>query len=96
MWNADEISVATEYRVGTYIYNDRSLIDKGTCDLQDCALTVLATVVSTPTSDRAVVDAGSKVLTSDLSGLVGYGLVVNYPHLTISNLSEEHLSLIHI
>ncbi|PQM59579.1 MAG: alanine racemase [Rhodobacteraceae bacterium] len=90
MWNADKISVATEYRVGTYIYNDRSLIERGTCELQHCALTVLATVVSTPTPERAVVDAGSKVLTSDLSGLVGYGLVVNYPHVTISNLSEEH------
>ena len=90
MWNADKISVATEYRVGTYIYNDRSLREGGTCDFQDCALTVLATVVSTPTLDRAVVDAGSKVLTSDLSNLVGYGLVVNYPHITISNLSEEH------
>ncbi len=90
MWKTDKISVATEYRVGTYIYNDRSLIERGTCDLQDCALTVLATVVSTPTSERAVIDAGSKVLTSDLSSLVGYGLVVNFPHITISNLSEEH------
>ena len=90
MWNADKILVATEYRIGTYIYNDKSLIERGTCDLQDCALTVLATVVSTPTPERAVVDAGSKVLTSDLSGLVGYGVVVDFPHVTISNLSEEH------
>ena len=90
MWNAHKIPVATEYRVGTYIYNDRSLVERGTCDLNDCALTVLATVVSTPTPERAVVDAGSKVLTSDLSSSVGYGLVVNYPHITISNLSEEH------
>jgi D-serine deaminase-like pyridoxal phosphate-dependent protein len=90
MWNADKILVATEYRIGTYIYNDKSLIERGTCDLKDCALTVLATVVSTPTPERAVVDAGSKVLTSDLSGLVGYGVVVDFPHVTISNLSEEH------
>ena len=48
MWNVDKISVATEYRVGTYIYNDRSLIERGTCELQHCALTILATVVSTP------------------------------------------------
>jgi D-serine deaminase-like pyridoxal phosphate-dependent protein len=90
MWNAGRISVATEYRIGTYIYNDKSLLKRGTCNLENCALTVLATVVSTPTSKRAVVDAGSKVLTSDLSGLVGYGHVVDFPNITISTLSEEH------
>ena len=90
MWNADKFSVATEYRIGTYIYNDKSLLERGACDLENCALTVLATVVSTPTSERAVVDAGSKVLTSDLSGLVGYGHVVDFPHISISTLSEEH------
>ena len=90
MWNAGWISVATEYMIGTYIYNDKSLLQRGTCNLENCALTVLATVVSTPTSKRAVVDAGSKVLTSDLSGLVGYGHVVDFPNITISTLSEEH------
>ena len=90
MWNADKILVATEYRIGTYIYNDKSLVERGTCNLQDCALTVLATVVSTPTPERAVIDAGSKVLTSDLSGLVGHGHVIGFPNVTVSNLSEEH------
>ena len=90
MWNADKFSVATEYRIGTYIYNDKSLIERGTCELKDCALTVLATVVSTPTSKRAVVDAGSKVLTSDLSGLVGHGHVIGFPNVKVSKLSEEH------
>ena len=32
-------------------------------------------VVSRPTPDRAIIDAGSKSLTSDLLGLVGYGVV---------------------
>ena len=90
MWNADKILVATEYRIGTYIYNDKSLIERGTCDLQDCALTVLATLVSTPTPERAVIDAGSKVLTSDLSGLVGHGHVIGFPNVKVSKLSEEH------
>ncbi|MBT6506753.1 MAG: D-TA family PLP-dependent enzyme, partial [Marinovum sp.] len=66
MWRADQIPVGTEYRIGTYIYNDRSLIMRGTCEIKDCALTILATVVSTPTPNRAVIDAGSKSLTSDL------------------------------
>ncbi|MDG2475109.1 MAG: D-TA family PLP-dependent enzyme [Paracoccaceae bacterium] len=90
MWNAEKLSVATEYRIGTYIYNDRSLISRGVCKEKDCALTVLVTVVSTPTKERAVVDAGSKVLTSDLSDLVGHGHIVGYPNLKISSLSEEH------
>ena len=90
MWNAHKLSVATEYRIGTYIYNDRSLVERGTCTEKDCALTVLATVVSTPTANRAVMDAGSKALTSDLSSLYGYGCIVDYPHLKISSLSEEH------
>ncbi|MBB2718520.1 UNVERIFIED_ORG: D-serine deaminase-like pyridoxal phosphate-dependent protein [Rhizobium etli] len=40
---------------------------------------VLATVVYRPTADRAVIDADSKALTSDLQGFSDYGLIVNYP-----------------
>lgn len=80
----------TEYRAGTYIYNDRSLIAHGACRVEDCALTVLTTVVSRPTPDRAILDAGSKSLTSDLFGLQGYGLLPAYPGAVISGLSEEH------
>jgi len=90
MWKAHEVPLATEYRVGTYIYNDKSLIVSGACRIEDCALTILSTVISTPTPNRAVIDAGSKVLTSDLMGLKGHGLIVGYPDLTISQLSEEH------
>ncbi len=90
MWDSAEIPVANEYRIGAYIYNDRSLVAQKTCTIDDCALTVLATVVSTPTPQRAVIDAGSKVLTSDLFGLKGYGEVIGNPALMISQLSEEH------
>ncbi len=82
--------VLTEYRAGTYIYNDRSLVARGACRLADCALTVLATVVSRPTPTRAVLDAGSKSLTSDLLGLNGYGEILGFPDAVISGLSEEH------
>ena len=80
----------TEYRAGTYIYNDRSLIARGACAVTDCALTVLTTVVSRPTADRGVLDAGSKSLTSDLLGLTGYGLIPACPGAEIIGLSEEH------
>jgi len=46
--------------------------------------------VSVPTPERAIIDAGSKILTSDLFGLQGHGLVVGHPDVTIPNLSEEH------
>lgn len=90
MWRAQDVPLATEYRIGTYVYNDRSLVERGTCDFADCALTVLATIVSVPSADRAVIDAGSKILTSDLFGLSGHGHVLGRPDIQISNLSEEH------
>ena len=86
----------TEYRAGTYIYNDRSLIARGACVEADCALTVLATVVSRQSPRRAIIDAGSKALTSDLSGQVDYGLVRGRPTLKISRLDEEHGYLDHV
>ena len=52
-----------EYRAGTYIYADRMQVAAGSAGYDDCALTVLSTVVSTPTMDRAMIDAGSKSLT---------------------------------
>ncbi|MGL4311049.1 MAG: D-TA family PLP-dependent enzyme [Paracoccaceae bacterium] len=83
-------SIVTEYRPGTYIYNDRSLLVRGACTLADCALVVLTTVVSRPSENRAILDAGSKVLSSDLLGMTGYGLLRDYPQAVITGLSEEH------
>ena len=90
MARAHEATVVTEYRAGTYVYNDRSLVERGACGWDDCALTVLATVVSVPAPDRAVIDAGSKVLTTDPMGLTGHGHVLDRPDLAIDRLSEEH------
>lgn len=94
MMHAGEAPVTTEYRPGTYIYNDRSLVARGSCGWEDCALTVLATVVSVPAENRAIIDAGSKTLTSDLLGLTGYGHVLGRDDITIDQLSEEHGRLI--
>jgi len=94
IWHMDEAArVATEYRPGTYIYMDRSQVAAGAASFEDCALTVLATVVSRPTENRAIVDAGSKALTSDLLGLVGHGHVVEFPEARVVGLSEEHGTL---
>ncbi len=79
----------TERRPGTYIYYDRFQVQEKAASLDDCALTVLATVVSRPTPTRIVIDAGSKSLTSDLLSMQGYGLVMG-TELTVKGLSEEH------
>jgi len=90
MMSAHLVPAATEHRPGTYVYNDRSLVARGACGWEDCALTVLATVVSVPTANRAIIDAGSKTLTSDLLGLTGHGHVLGRPDISIDQLSEEH------
>jgi D-serine deaminase-like pyridoxal phosphate-dependent protein len=81
----------TECRPGVYVYNDASQVSLGACALEDCAMTVLATVISVPTGGRAVVDAGSKTLSTDPlrpSG-PGYGFVLGKKS-RLSRLSEEH------
>ena len=82
----------TERRPGTYIYFDRMLVRDKVASVDDCALTVLATVVSRPTATRVVIDAGSKCLAydpvaGDLS--LGHGLVMG-TELVVKTLSEEH------
>ncbi|MET0746977.1 MAG: D-TA family PLP-dependent enzyme [Rhizobium sp.] len=90
LFEAHLVPAATEHRAGTYIYNDRSMVRAGHCSDNDCAMHVLATVVSRPTANRAVIDAGSKALTSDLLGFADFGSVVDYPDAVITGLSEEH------
>jgi D-serine deaminase-like pyridoxal phosphate-dependent protein len=90
MWQAHDAALITEYRPGTYIYMDRYQVEAGAATLADCALSVAATIVSRPTSSRAVLDAGSKALSSDTLGLSGFGLIREYPEAQIRALSEEH------
>jgi D-serine deaminase-like pyridoxal phosphate-dependent protein len=83
----------TEIRPGTYVYNDLNTFYQGACCLQDCAARVVTTVVSTAVPGRAIIDAGSKTLSSDLLGAgpeSGYGYVVEAPDVPIIKLNEEH------
>jgi D-serine deaminase-like pyridoxal phosphate-dependent protein len=87
-----EIGEVTEIRAGTYLYGDRACLANGSSTLDDCALRVRATVVSRPTADRAILDSGTKTLTTDPAEGVpdGYGLIVEYPDAPIYQLNEEH------
>lgn len=90
LFKAHLVPSATEHRAGTYVYNDRSMVRAGHCTRADLAMHVLATVVSRPAQDRAVLDAGSKALTSDLLGFSDYGEIDGFENARIVSLSEEH------
>ncbi len=84
-----EMPEITEMRVGSYVFNDWTTTSRQWCRLEDCAMTVRATVVSRPTEGRAILDGGSKTLSSDVyEG--GYGSIVEYPSARIYKLNEEH------
>lgn len=87
--HAHEMPELTELRVGTYVFNDWTTVQKGWARLDDCAMTVTATVVSRPAPERAILDSGSKTLTPETFGGL-YGSIVEYPDAKIYRLNEEH------
>ena len=91
MWSDEGLEPVTEYRAGTYVYFDRALMEVRRLHaggLRRCK--VRTTVVSVPTPDRAILDAGSKALTSDLIGLPDYGCVPALSDARVYKLNEEH------
>ena len=85
-----DFPMMTEHRAGTYVFNDVMMVASGIATYDDCAMQVRVTVVSTPTPDRAIVDAGSKVLTHERYYVENFGRVVEYPDAVVTGLSEEH------
>ena len=81
----------TEMRPGTYVFRDTTGFLYGQYGPDRCAARVLATVVSHPSKDRMIVDAGSKTLALDKShGHPGHGYIIGHPGSIIDRLSEEH------
>lgn len=90
---ARQIPGLTEIRPGTYVYNDLNTFHQGACRLEDCATRVITTVVSTAVPGRAIIDAGSKTLSSDAlsaGSKAGYGCVIEAPDAPLIKLNEEH------
>jgi D-serine deaminase-like pyridoxal phosphate-dependent protein len=90
----DASSGITEIRPGTYVFYDALQVALGSATADRCALSVAATVISRPTSERVVIDAGSKTLgldkgahSSDL--LTDYGSLIDADGAVV-RLSEEH------
>lgn len=88
-----EVAGLTEFRPGTYVFNDRTTSTIGACAWEDCAYTVLATVISIAVAGQAVVDAGSKALSREelrAPHAAGFGALLDRPEVTVVSLSEEH------
>jgi D-serine deaminase-like pyridoxal phosphate-dependent protein len=88
-----EVAGVTEVRPGTYVYNDRTTAEIGACAWEDCALTVLATVISTAVPGQAVIDAGTKALGREpVRGAAGegFGALLDRPEVLVVRMSEEH------
>jgi D-serine deaminase-like pyridoxal phosphate-dependent protein len=93
LWRTHELPGVTEFRPGTYVYNDRTTASIGACAWDECALTVLATVVSTSVPGQAVIDAGTKSLGREpVRGAEGegFGQLLEHPEVVVERMSEEH------
>ncbi len=80
-------------RPGNYVFMDAIQVALGE-DINNCALTVTASIISKPRDDLFIIDSGSKCLGLDKgahgnSSIVGYGLIKDHPELVITSLSEE-------
>jgi D-serine deaminase-like pyridoxal phosphate-dependent protein len=91
-WRSHEVRGLTEVRPGTNIFNDRTTSEIGACGWNECAYSVLATVVSTAVPGQAVVDAGSKALAKEeiRAETVGFGALLDRPEVLVKSVSEEH------
>ncbi len=81
-----------EVRPGTYVFNDINTVQSGSCSLDDCAATILVTVVSTPRAGSMFIDGGSKTFSSDRStaGEETFGRVIEAPGCRFYRMNEEH------
>jgi D-serine deaminase-like pyridoxal phosphate-dependent protein len=88
--DAHQCRTLTEHRAGEYAFGDRRHLLAGRMPLERIAARVVTTVVSRPTGERGILDAGSKALAGAVDGLDGYGYIVEYPQARLYALSEEH------
>ncbi len=101
----DDLTGITEVRPGNYIFYDAFQSSIGTCELDEVAFSVLATVISVqPEQGRAVIDAGALALSMDagpthIDPECGFGRPVTtedlhpLPGLRITGLTQEHGTL---
>jgi D-serine deaminase-like pyridoxal phosphate-dependent protein len=101
----DDLTGITEVRPGNYLFFDAFQNGIGTCEVDEIAFSVLATVISVhPEQNRAVVDAGALALSVDPGPVhvdpeCGFGRIVAVedqhplPGLRVARLTQEHGTL---
>jgi D-serine deaminase-like pyridoxal phosphate-dependent protein len=93
LFHSHTVPGLNEIRPGTYIFNDMNTVRSGACAVDDCAATVLVTVVSTARTGQMIIDGGSKTFSSDLPMKAAertFGRVVQSPECTFHTMNEEH------
>lgn len=93
LFHSHTVARLNEIRPGTYIFNDRNTWLAGACGLEDCAASILTTVVSTAVPGQMILDGGSKTFSSDRAAgpdAVGFGLLKEAPGALFEKMNEEH------
>jgi D-serine deaminase-like pyridoxal phosphate-dependent protein len=93
LFHSHAIEGLTEIRPGTYVFNDLNTVRSRACALEDCAASILATVVSTARPGQMVLDGGSKTFSSDRpvnTADVTFGQIVEAPSARFHKMNEEH------
>jgi D-serine deaminase-like pyridoxal phosphate-dependent protein len=80
----------TESRPGEYVFYDQNKVALGICQLEDVALVVATTVVSTAVPGQVILDVGTKALGREGSPDRGYGHVPAVPGSFLRLLNEHH------
>jgi len=93
LFHSHRLPGLNEVRPGTYIFNDRNTVLSGACKLEECAASILVTVVSTAKAGQMIIDGGSKTFSSDrptAGSEVNFGHIVEAPQAVFTKMNEEH------
>jgi D-serine deaminase-like pyridoxal phosphate-dependent protein len=93
LYHSHEVHGLTEIRPGTYVFNDLNTVNSGGCAMDDCAASIVVTVVSTACPGQIIIDGGSKTFSSDRlanPAEVTFGHLVEAPVAKFHKMNEEH------
>ncbi len=93
LFHSHRVAGMNEIRPGTYIFNDKNTVVSRACSYEDCAASIICTVVSTAVKDQIVIDGGSKTFSSDrlsASSEVSFGCIADAPGAVFTRMNEEH------
>ena len=99
----ENLNGVTEVRPGNYCFHDNTMVALGVCDVRDCAVSVLTSVVSHQAhAEHFIVDAGALALSKDMGATHidaenGLGVLFEdypnknlYRNVKLRTLSQEH------